>query len=251
MKTREVPRVPANAGHPALHAYRILLDAIRAGVYPADTQLPGERALAAQLGVSRATVRQVLTALADAGLVHASANRGWFAAGRSISEGPNLLLSFSDQARERGLTATSRILRQEVRSATLDEAERLAVAPAAALVEIERLRGMDGVPVCVQTICLPLSRVPGLDVADLTDQSLYQVLAERYDLIASRCDYEVQAQAAPEHVAKLLRVAPGFPVLAGFETTYDQDDQPIQVGRALFRGDAYRFRASLFRGSQS
>jgi GntR family transcriptional regulator len=250
MKTREVSRIPASAGHPALHAYRILLDAIRAGVYPADTQLPGERALAAQLGVSRATVRQVLTALGDAGLVHASANRGWFVAGRSISEGPNLLLSFSDQARERGLTATSRILRQEVRSASLDEAERLAVAPAAAVVEIERLRSMDRVPVCVQTVCLPLSRVPGLDVADLTDRSLYQVLAERYDLIASRCDYEVQAQAAPEHVAKLLGVAPGFPVLAGFETTYDQDDQPIQVGRTMFRGDAYRFRASLFRGSQ-
>jgi GntR family transcriptional regulator len=250
MTTRQLPQVPATGGHPALHAYRILLDAVRAGVFPVDTQLPGERALAGQLGVSRATVRQVLIALADTGMVYPSANRGWFVAGRKLSEGPNLLRSFSDQARDRGLTPTAQVLRQEVRSATLDEAERLAMAPAAPMLEIERLRGMDGVAVCVQTTCLPLARVPGLHEADLTDQSLFRLLAERYDLVVARCDYEVQAEAAPERIARLLGVAVGSPLLAGYETTFDQDEQPLGSGRSMFRGDAYRFKASLFQADR-
>jgi GntR family transcriptional regulator len=247
MEMRQLPRVPVGGGHPALHAYRILLDAVRAGAFPADTQLPGERSLAEQLGVSRATVRQVLSALADAGMVYASANRGWFVAGRSLSEGPNLLRSFTDLAAERGLVATSRVLKQEVRSATLDEAEKLGIAPAAEVVEIERLRGMDGVPVCIQSSCLPLARFPRLDEIDLADKSLHAVLAARYDAAVGRCDYEVQAQAAPERVAGLLGVLPGFPLLVGYEITYDTREQAVETGRTMFRGDAYRFRASLFR----
>jgi len=246
METRELPRVP-DGGHPALHAYRIMLDAVRAGAFPVDAQLPGERSLAEQLGVSRATVRQVLSALADAGIVYPSANRGWFVAARSLSEGPNLLRSFTDLAAERGLVATSRVLKQEVRSATLDEAEKLGIAPAAEVVEIERLRGMDGVPLCVQSSCLPLACFPGLDQIDLADKSLHAVLAAKYDVTIIRCDYEVQAQAAPEWLAELLGVLPGFPLLFGYETTYDASEQAVETGRSMFRGDAYRFRASLFR----
>jgi GntR family transcriptional regulator len=246
MNTRQLSRVPAG-GHPALHAYRILHDAVRAGEFPADAQLPGERSLAEQLGVSRATIRQVLSALADVGIVYPSANRGWFVAGRSLSEGPNLLRTFTDLAAERGLAATSRVLKQEVRSATLDEAEKLGIAPAARVVEIERLRGMDGVPVCVQSSCLPLARFPGLHEAELADESLHGVLAARYNVAVSRCDYEVQAQAAPERVAGLLGVLPGFPLLVGYETSYDAGEQAVATGRSMYRGDAYRFRASLFK----
>jgi len=189
----------------------------------------------------------VLSALADAGIVYPSANRGWFVAGRSLSEGPNQLRSFTDLAAERGLVATSRVLKQEVRSATLDEAEKLGIAPAAEVVEIERLRGMDGVPLCVQSSCLPLASFPGLDQIDLADKSLHAVLAAKYDVPIIRCDYEVQAQAAPKGLAELLGVLPGFPLLVGYETSYDANEQAVETGRSMFRGDAYRFRASLFK----
>jgi GntR family transcriptional regulator len=247
MATVQLPPVQAQGGNPVLQAYRILSDALRTGVFPADTRLPGERALAQQLDVSRATVRQVLATLADTGLLRASANRGWFVARHSLSEGPNMLTSFSESARERGLVPSGQVLRQEVRSATLDEAEALGLAPAASVLEIERLRGMDGVPIGLEYDCLPLARVPGLDTADLTDCSLYQVLAERYDLVTSRCDYEVQAHAASERHAALLCIEPGFPVLVGYQTTYDQHERPVLSGRTTYRGDAYRFKASLFR----
>src|ERR1700730_3983933 len=41
--------------------------AIRAGILPAGSQLPAERSLADQLGISRSTLRQALTTLVQSG----------------------------------------------------------------------------------------------------------------------------------------------------------------------------------------
>lgn len=192
-------------------------------------------------------MRQVLTTMARTGQLRASANRGWFVATVRYSEGPNTLISFSESARERGLTPTAKILRQEVRPATLDEAEVLGLAPAASVFEIERLRGMNEIPVGIEYSCLSLAQLPGLDTADLTDRSLFTVLADQYDRLPTRCDCEVQAQAASQRDADLLGVEPGFPVLVSFQTTFDQHERPLIAGRTTYRGDAYRFKASLFR----
>jgi GntR family transcriptional regulator len=192
-------------------------------------------------------VRQALAALAESGLLEPSANRGWFVAGPRISEGPNILRSFSDTARERGLVATATVLRQQVCPATLEEAEVLKLAPAADVLDLERCRAMDGVALSVERTRLPLARVPGLHTLDLTDCSLYELLTERYGVIPTRCDYEVQAETASDRVAGLLNIPAGSPVLVGYQTTFDQFEHPVATGHAIYRGDAYRFKASLFR----
>lgn len=52
---------------PAAYAEEALVNAILDGTYPADTTLPGERDLAAQLGVTRPTLREVLGRLERGG----------------------------------------------------------------------------------------------------------------------------------------------------------------------------------------
>lgn len=58
---------------------RQLRDLMERGVLRAGDQLPPERELAARFGVSRATVRQALSALQSAGLVESLVGRGTFA----------------------------------------------------------------------------------------------------------------------------------------------------------------------------
>ena len=53
-----------------------LATAIRLGVYPYGTSLPPERELAAQMGISRATLREAIAALRDSGLVTTRRGRG-------------------------------------------------------------------------------------------------------------------------------------------------------------------------------
>jgi DNA-binding FadR family transcriptional regulator len=62
--------------------------AIRAGILPAGSRLPAERTLADQLGISRSTLRQALTALVQSG--HLTATRGR-RGGTFVTERPPLV----------------------------------------------------------------------------------------------------------------------------------------------------------------
>ena len=102
---------------------------ITSGAIPPGTRLQSERDLADRMGVSRVTVRRALDALAGDGLVRAARGSGRFVSLPALVEPSNVLLSFTELGAERGLQATSRVLRSRVRPATLAEAEVLTVAP--------------------------------------------------------------------------------------------------------------------------
>src|SRR6476659_11062541 len=64
-------------GHHAFEAcVEQLATTIRLGVYPLGSTLPAERELAARLKVSRATLREAMAALRQAGLVETTRGRG-------------------------------------------------------------------------------------------------------------------------------------------------------------------------------
>src|SRR5665213_4459996 len=94
----------------AVDVYRILLEVLSSGAFAPGSRLPGERALAAQLGVSRSTLRHVLAALGDAGKLQPSPYRGWFVADRKFVHEPNQLRGFSEAATDQGLEATAEII---------------------------------------------------------------------------------------------------------------------------------------------
>lgn len=243
----QVPIARADGRNNAVEAYRILLDALTEGQFPVGTRLPGERTLAAQLGVSRATLRQVLIALADTGRIQPSPQRGWFVCDHKLVHEPNRLRGFTELAHDRGLEASARIVRVSRRFPSLGEAQQLRVDETQEVIDLERIRHLDGNPISVEYSCISAARVPGLETIDLTDCSLYQLLRERFDIVATRCDYELQAEGADGDVAEMLGVPVGAPVLVGYQSTYDQQEQCFDVGRQIYRSDAYRFKASLFR----
>lgn len=164
-----------------------------------------------------------------------------------LGEEPSTLQSFSEMARARGLVPASRALLQEVRPATFEEAERLAIVPAAPLVQLDRLRAIDGMTVCFDSVVVPRERAPGLTDVDLSDRSLYVVLATEFGVSIQHSRYSVQAVSADERIARLLEIAPGAPVLVGREVASTQDRTPVLLGVNHYRGDAYRFATELVR----
>ena len=229
------------------HAYRSLRLDIDHGVYGPGARLPGERDLAERLGVSRVTTRRALARLATEGRLESSAQRGWFVPKQVLGEPPSTLQSFTEMVRARGLRPTTSVLRQEVRPATFEEADELRIAPAAPVIQIDRLRGMEGPPVCYDVVVLVHDRTAALADADLTDRSLYEELDRRCGVWIHRSAYWVQADAADEATAKLLELPVGAPILLSHEVAYTEDGAPVLVGTNRYRGDAYRFEADLFR----
>jgi len=218
---------------------------IAQGTLQPGDRLPGERELCKHFRVSRVTIRRALGELRERGLIEPDRTRGWFVTSVALGE-PNALMSFSEMARSRGLKPTSRVLRAEVRPATIDEADALRIAPGADLFDLERVRLLDDVSVAVEHSRLPLSIAPSLPEADLADGSLYEALRRDGVALAS-ADYVLQAIAAEPQQAALLDVQPGAPLLIATATSFDAKGKPVELSHSVFRGDRYRFQTTLHR----
>jgi GntR family transcriptional regulator len=222
-----------------------LADDIEHGRLPPNARLPSERDLSRRFAVSRVTVRRALAELAREGRVTTSTGLGWFVRAAQVEEPPNELVSFRRMGESLGLPVTARVLLAQHRQATLDEAAALSIAPGAELIELERLRFLDGVPIVIDCSLIPAARAPTLLEHDFTRESLYDALAESHGIIAASADYVVQARAADDHAAELLDLEPGEPVLAAEQLTIDIARRPFQLSRMTYRGDRYRFRTTL------
>ena len=64
-----------------------------------------------------------------------------------------------------------------------------------------------------------------------------------------RADYSVRALPATEVEAELLDVHGGEPLLLATTKSYDDGGRVVELGEMLYRGDRYRFRATLTRSA--
>ncbi|WP_146165664.1 GntR family transcriptional regulator [Murinocardiopsis flavida] len=248
--TSDPDRAPGAPGQldVVARAHRVLSDELNRGVFAAGSRLPGERELSGRLGISRGTLRKVLARLAEEQRIEPSPHRGWYVgSSQMVSEPASELISFTEMARARGLRPTARVLDRTERPAGYEEAARLVLGPAAPLIELRRLRGLDDRPVCVETAKIPRGVAPQLAAADMTDRSIHAALEEHSGVRVVRSDFMVWAAAAQAETAELLDLEPGAPVLIGEALTYAQTGSPVLLTQTVYRSDAYRFAATLTR----
>src|SRR5215470_2950578 len=184
---------------------RALLAAIAQGVLPVGDRLPAERELCRRFGVSRVTVRRALIELEAQGCVQAAGTRGWFVT--ALVE-PNVLMGFTDLAAHRGFATSARVLACTVRGPNLDEAEVLKAPPGSAVLELERVRLMDGIPVGWQRAIAAAWLAPALADLRYEHDSLFQGF-RKYDIAPTQADYGVAAIPADARASKLLYVPLG------------------------------------------
>jgi len=156
-----------------------------------------------------------------------------------------VMISFTDQGKQRGLAVTSRVLRCFAREATLAEAEELGVAPGSQVCDLARVRCFDGLPIATTSAVVPFYLAPGLDQHDFSSLSLYDVLRSQYRVLPSRGRFAIQAQAPDAATAEQLELKHGDPVLIFSQTGYDQLGRAFELARTVYRADRYVFRGTL------
>jgi DNA-binding GntR family transcriptional regulator len=227
-----------------VRVYAEIATQIASGAVPRGGRLPPERVLAEQLQVSRATLRRALAALRSDGLIEQVQGRGTFVVVPQLVEPANTLMSFTQLARDRSTVPGARVLEAHVRPANIDEADRFRIAPGSEVFSLERLRTMDGLPVGITSSVVPLSIAPEVTNVDWTSASLYELFA-RSGRVPVRADYEIEARSASAQQARQLGLAENAPVLFVNVSSYTQDARLIEIGRVVYRGDRYRFNATL------
>ena len=227
---------------------KALKDQILSGSWKTGDLVPAEPELCRDFGVSRTTVRQALAELTHEGLVVRERGRGTFVAPAKLTErAVERLSGFFEDMVALGYPPVSRVLKQEVVPAAEQVAARLNLRPGTRVVEIERLRLVQGEPVLLTTTYLPHKLCPGLESADLTRRSLYEYLESVCGLTLARGRRTIEAVAADARQAKLLHIRKGAPLVFLESVSYLADGRPIEFYLALHRGDRSRFEVELVR----
>jgi DNA-binding GntR family transcriptional regulator len=81
---------------------------------------------------------------------------------------------------------------------------------------------------------------------DLENNSLYEILINKFNTIPSRAYSEVVGGACPEEFAELLELHSGEPVSVFRDVIYDQNEIPFDYGENVYRIDRYTYRIEIF-----
>lgn len=204
--------------------------------------LPTEADICSACGVSRMTARQALTQLAGEGLIVRRRGRGSFVAPpkATLREDSPFVLSYTDLVARLGLQARSTIRRQQVVPASGQVAAHLEVPEGEPLIEIVRVRSIEGEAMSLETSYLPQQLFPTLVHLDLTDRSLYRVLEETFGITPTHAVDTTELATAGELEARELGLRRGMPVVVSTRLTYTVHDQPIAFIQTVHRGDRFR-----------
>jgi GntR family transcriptional regulator len=229
-----------------LQVKKQLLQKIECGEYSAHERLPSEREISDQLGISRQTVRRALVELARVGRIYTSIGKGTFVAEPRIGQDLPLLTSFTEDMQNLGMQPSSIVLEAHLMPAPADVAERLQMTTGADTVLLRRLRLANKQPVQLVTEYLPHSLCPDLLSHDFQTASLYETLRHRYGLKLAKARQVIETDLAGKEEARLLQVAVLSPVLRLERTTFLENNTPIGFSKAVYRGDRFTFKVTLF-----
>lgn len=223
--------------------HRALRHAIDNAVFQAEDSLPAERQLAAELGISRITVRKALDALAAEGRLVSRPGAGNFVASPSSRIDKNFakLTSFSEDIRSRGREPRSEWLKRATGTVSPDEAMKMGVSPGTQVLRFHRLRFADDRPVAIEYATVLCTALRSLD---LVKESLYVALGE----VGSRPVRALQRLSAvllDDEQSRLLQTEPDAAGLFVERVSYGADGRALEMTQSIYRGDTYDFVAEL------
>lgn len=229
------------AGQTPEDVRRTLTDQISGGQLRPGQRLGAERALADELGISRATLRQALAMLEKGGLVRRVPGRGGgtFVSTPKIERDLSRVVGVPALLRSQGVVAGSRIVSAGLAVADETAARELRLRPGGLVIDLVRIRLADGSPISVEHAMLPADRFPGLLELPLGG-SVYELLDEHFDTRPKEALERIEVVTASPDEAQILEVQAGAPLLSITRTAVDSADEPFEFSHDLFRGDRTR-----------
>ena len=239
---KRTPVVARSAPEPLYFQLRaVLLDKLESELFPGD-MLPSEGELCERYGVSRTVVRQALAELDEAGLVYKVKGKGTFVARKKVETSyAQTASSFHQTLSAQGHVVTSQILSQGLIPATPLVARALDLSVGQNVVQLDRLRSVDGEPTAVVRGSYVSRLVPGLEHVEVGgDISVYDLIEASYGIRPGVGERTVEAGPLAAADAALLGVRTGSPalILEGFSR--DEQGRYFEYFRAVYRGDRFK-----------
>jgi GntR family transcriptional regulator len=215
-----------------------LLEDLLDGRLAPGAKLANENELADRYGVSRATVRDAVRVLMDAGYLTRRHGSGTYVTCSPRTRHPlETTVSYTAMIRESGHQPAETILSSDVRPPANLERTLLALANGDSVIEVERIRFADRRPVIYSR-----DRIPMMLIADRADQaldsSLYSIL-ERAGHPVAHASAQLIPTVADAELAKLLVVKRGTPLLHIDQVDYDERGRAVMLSHEWHVADAF------------
>lgn len=215
---------------------------IRNGSLEPGSRLENEIELAAQLNLSRPTMRKAMDELVRAGLLVRKRGVGTQVVASQVRRHLELSSLFDDLSRG-GKKPSTKVLSFQHGPAEPDVAATLQLPTGVGVYHFTRVRSVEGKPLAL------MENWVRDDVAELTEvglreQGMYQLLREA-GVNFRLANQRIGAAVADEHQASLLEAAPGSALVTMERTAVDDTGRSVETGRHVYRADSYSFEMTL------
>lgn len=234
---------------------RILREKIQSGECQPGDLLPTESVISNEYGVSLITVREALRLLVAEGLISRHSGRGTFVAQRptrityrapvTIED----LHTFGGDVDELASGQKHEMKREslggEALAADTRIAELLKVPMGTPVLEYRYRISVDSSPLGYVLSHVPIEIGRRIPVERLEEKPLVLLLSELGGLTISHADQWTSASLASAHIAEILNIRVGDPILVFRRVFFEQNGRAVQTSSATFRGDRFRQHVCL------
>lgn len=221
---------------------QVLRKLIEGVEYKKGKPLPKEVELSNRFGVSRNTVRQATNKLEYEGLITRKKGVGSFVTSHGLSTQLSQWHSFTMEMNEKGITFEN----IELNASMVNASEKLTnffhIRQESKVLLLKRLRAIEGEPIVYfESYFHP--RI-GITTEEDFKKPLYQLLEEKFGVVAVRSNEHIRAQVAGQ-MAKKLAIHSDDPVLVRERFVYDPGDRPIEYNIGFYRADRFTYSIDI------
>jgi GntR family transcriptional regulator len=215
-----------------------LLDDLVEGKLVHGAKLPNESDLARRFRVSRATLREAVLGLLEAGYLARRHGSGTYVIYVPRSRHAlETTVSYTAMIREAGCEPGELVVGKMSRAPDSEEREALGLDEGEKVIAVERVRLADGRPVIYSRDRIPEVLLGEIDPGRL-DSSLYVVL-EWAGHRATRATARLVPSVADTKLARLLDVRRGSPLLHIDQVDFDELGRAVMLSHEWHRADAF------------
>jgi GntR family transcriptional regulator len=225
----------------------ILRERINSGKYMPGDSFPPEMQLAEEFKVSRITIRQALSALAQDGLIFRQRGKGTIVAEELEENQPTRLTGSIEDILAIGLKSKVRLLDLDFVKAMNPVAESLMLESDQQPLRAEKIRYIGGEPFSHVVNYVPPWIGKQIDRKFIEKIPLLEILEKNLQINIGYGHQTIVATIADPNLSNFLQIMVGAPLLKIQRIVYDVNHNPVEYVIVHYRADRYSYSVRLKR----
>ena len=207
------------------------------GEWSPGALIPSENELSHMYGISRTTVRNVITKLVQEEVLFRIPGKGTYVAEPKIVAQSLSYAGIREQLEKMGYEVSTRVL--SITKETLDKKtfSKFSGIKSPVFFVVRRLRYLKKTPLSVHTSYIPAELCPDLGRHDIATEQMCTILSQDYGLHRAKTIETRESVPATAHEADLLNIAPGQPLLLLQDVIQNEDGLTFEYSKVAFRGE--------------